>query len=199
MSSRAYAESEHTYVENCTITFINDIYETNLTYTSNYWYNISIEISTSEFKLGLNYVYIKFTRTNYTTVTFSFQILVKQINIEVDIIDFEDIESSLEIIIFPTVLEKYRENVLEDKIVKIKGKLDKKEDQVKMLANEIEELKKDDQKKEELKKDEQKIDMQKLAGNEFRKEKDSEGLLETLGALEKAKEVEARTNKNSIT
>ena len=90
LSSRAYAESEHTYVANCTITFINDIYETNLTYTSNYWYNLSIEISTSEFKLGINYVYIKFTRTNYTTVTFSFQILVKQINIDVEIIDFEE-------------------------------------------------------------------------------------------------------------
>jgi len=58
-------------------------------------------------------------------------------------VDFEDIESNLEVIIFPNVLEKYRENIAEDRIVRIKGKLDKKEDQIKLLANEITELQKD--------------------------------------------------------
>ena len=59
-------------------------------------------------------------------------------------IDFEDIENSLEVIVFPTVLEKYRSLVGEDRIIKIKGKLDKKEDQIKLLANELIELVKDD-------------------------------------------------------
>jgi len=59
-------------------------------------------------------------------------------------VDLEDIEGSLEIIVFPNVLEKYREFIAEDQIVKMKGKLDKKEDQVKLLANEISQLKKDE-------------------------------------------------------
>jgi len=60
-------------------------------------------------------------------------------------VDFEDIESSLEIVVFPNVMEKYREYIVEDRIVKIKGKLDKKEDQIKLLANEIKELHKDEE------------------------------------------------------
>ncbi|MCK5567436.1 MAG: hypothetical protein KAI62_05945, partial [Actinomycetia bacterium] len=59
-------------------------------------------------------------------------------------VDFEDIENSLEVIVFPTVLEKYRGLVRDDRIIKIKGKLDKKEDQIKLLANELTELIKDD-------------------------------------------------------
>jgi hypothetical protein len=90
LSSRAYAEGELIYLANCTITFINNIYEKNLTKTVNYWYNTSIEISTSDFNLGNNYVYVRFTRTNYSAVTFSFQILVKQISIDVDFVDIED-------------------------------------------------------------------------------------------------------------
>ena len=61
-------------------------------------------------------------------------------------IDFEDIENNLEVIVFPTVLEKYREFIVEDRIIKMKGKIDKKEDQIKLLANEFSELKKDDSK-----------------------------------------------------
>jgi len=57
-------------------------------------------------------------------------------------VNLEDISESLEVIIFPSVLGKYREIIAEDKIVKVKGKLDKKEDQLKIIANEIEELEK---------------------------------------------------------
>jgi len=65
----------------------------------------------------------------------------------------EDISGSVEVIVFPSVLDKYREVISEEKIVKIKGKLDKKEDQIKIIANEIEELKKNkriDKNQEEL-------------------------------------------------
>lgn len=59
-------------------------------------------------------------------------------------INVEDIENNLEVIVFPTVLEKYREFIVEDRIIKMRGKIDKKEDQIKLLANEFSELKKDD-------------------------------------------------------
>ncbi len=57
--------------------------------------------------------------------------------------DLEDVTDSIEVIVFPSILTRYREIVSEDKIVKIKGKLDKKEDQLKIIANEFEELEKD--------------------------------------------------------
>ncbi|HEY4696157.1 MAG TPA: DNA polymerase III subunit alpha [Candidatus Hydromicrobium sp.] len=58
-------------------------------------------------------------------------------------LDLEDIGENVEVIVFPSVLVKYRGIIAEDKIVKVKGKLDKKEDQLKIIANEIEELDKD--------------------------------------------------------
>lgn len=57
-------------------------------------------------------------------------------------LSLEDLSDSLEIIVFPTILEKYKEFLVEDKIVKVKGRLDRKEDQIKLIANEIESLKK---------------------------------------------------------
>ncbi len=58
-------------------------------------------------------------------------------------VDFEDIEGSVEVIVFPNVLEKCRDSIAVDRIVNIKGKLDKKEDQIKIISNEIIELEKD--------------------------------------------------------
>jgi len=57
--------------------------------------------------------------------------------------DLEDITNSIEVIVFPSIFEKFKGIIFEDKIVSIKGKLDKKEDQLKVIANEFDELKKD--------------------------------------------------------
>ncbi len=57
-------------------------------------------------------------------------------------ITLEDIDESIEIIVFPAVLEKYKEFLIIDNIVKVKGKLDKKEDQFKIIAKEIAKLEK---------------------------------------------------------
>ena len=89
LSCRAYAEAEQLYLPNCSIIFINGYYEQNLTECVNYWYNDSIVISTAHFELGINYVYIKFIRANYSTTTFSFQIQVQQIKIDLETIDFD--------------------------------------------------------------------------------------------------------------
>ncbi len=53
----------------------------------------------------------------------------------------EDLTDNIEVIVFPTVLEKYKEVLEENKIIKIKGRLDKKEDQVKLIAIDIEDVK----------------------------------------------------------
>jgi DNA polymerase-3 subunit alpha len=57
-------------------------------------------------------------------------------------LELEDIGDSTEVIVFPKVLEKHREIIAEVRIVEVIGRLDKKEDQLKIIANEIKELKK---------------------------------------------------------
>ncbi|OQA21901.1 MAG: DNA polymerase III subunit alpha [Actinobacteria bacterium ADurb.Bin346] len=58
-------------------------------------------------------------------------------------ITLEDLSESIEVIIFPTVLEKHRAILEADKIIKVRGKLDRKEDQIKIIANEVEDIKGD--------------------------------------------------------
>lgn len=90
LSCRACAALEQIYLSGGTITFINEQYEQSLVKYDNSWFSTSILISTSTFSLGINYVYIKFQQDNYTTTTFSFQILVNQIEFDVQTIDFQD-------------------------------------------------------------------------------------------------------------
>ncbi len=90
ISCRAFAEYDGTYLSEGTVKFILDIYEINLTEYNNFWYNGTIIISTDQFSLGINYVYVRFELSNYTTTAFSFQILVNQIELNVQPIDFTD-------------------------------------------------------------------------------------------------------------
>jgi len=90
LSCRAYAALEQIYLSGGAITFINEQYEQSLVKYDNSWFSTSIPISTSTFSLGINYVYIEFQQDNYTTTTFSFQILVNQIEFDVQTIDFQD-------------------------------------------------------------------------------------------------------------
>ncbi|MDP1809156.1 MAG: DNA polymerase III subunit alpha [Actinomycetota bacterium] len=53
----------------------------------------------------------------------------------------EDLEGSIEVVVFPSILQKCRAIIAEDAIVKIKGRLDVKEDEVKLIAQEITPLK----------------------------------------------------------
>ena len=57
-------------------------------------------------------------------------------------VELGDMAANMEVIIFPSLFQKHRELLEEDKIVMIKGRVDKKEDQVKLIAMEIIELKK---------------------------------------------------------
>ena len=49
----------------------------------------------------------------------------------------EDLEGSVEVVVFPTVYQKYRELLEEDKALRIKGRLDLKENERKIIAQEI--------------------------------------------------------------
>jgi DNA polymerase-3 subunit alpha len=68
-------------------------------------------------------------------------------------VELEDVSDSVEVITFPSIFSKFREIIEEDKVVKIKGRLDKKEDQIKIIAAEFEEMEKDrkpDESQEEI-------------------------------------------------
>lgn len=52
----------------------------------------------------------------------------------------EDLEASVEVIIFPNLYSKLREGAIEDKIVTVKGRVDSREDEAKLLAIEINEI-----------------------------------------------------------
>ncbi len=53
-------------------------------------------------------------------------------------INLEDLVGTVEVVIFPNVYEKYQHNILEDKVVIIKGKLNFKEDEMpKLLADSV--------------------------------------------------------------
>jgi DNA polymerase III subunit alpha len=49
----------------------------------------------------------------------------------------EDLEGSMEVVVFPTVLEKHRALIAEDTAVRIKGRLDVKEGEVKLIAQAV--------------------------------------------------------------
>lgn len=55
-------------------------------------------------------------------------------------VSLEDLTGSVEIVVFPKILEKFRELIVEDCIVKVRGRLDRKEDEVKVIAQEFEAL-----------------------------------------------------------
>ncbi|TFG25621.1 MAG: hypothetical protein EU533_00895 [Promethearchaeota archaeon] len=88
ISCSAFAEIEEKYLSGGTINLIIDSDEINLPEYPGFWYNGTFSISSDLFSLGINYVYLKFEHVNYTTTTFSIQIQVNQIEIEIHTIDF---------------------------------------------------------------------------------------------------------------
>lgn len=55
-------------------------------------------------------------------------------------ISIEDLEGSVEVIVFPSIYQRYVDILVEDRLVRIKGRLDIKEDEVKVIAQEIQDL-----------------------------------------------------------
>ncbi len=90
ISAQSYATSEKFYLADGLMTFVTGDYEKNCTNYEGYWYNTSISCSYNIFSLGVNYVYLRFQKENYSTTIFSFQILINQVEIQVKYIGFED-------------------------------------------------------------------------------------------------------------
>ena len=93
ISCRAFADIEGVFLSGGSITFINGEYEEELLETIDNWFNQTILISTSHFNLGPNYVYLRFQQNNYTTTIFAIQIIVNQVQINVETLNFDGIVS----------------------------------------------------------------------------------------------------------
>jgi len=98
ISARVYALGDDDYVSGGLFTFVSDNFQSNLTESPTTYFNISINLDISDFKEGINYVYINFQKANYTSKTFSFQLYVhkRQANMSV-VIDSESISEDFQI------------------------------------------------------------------------------------------------------
>jgi len=59
-------------------------------------------------------------------------------------VTLEDLEGSVEVIVFPSTYQQYRELIAEDRAVLVKGRVDIKEDNIKVIAQEIKGLSADE-------------------------------------------------------
>ena len=95
LSIRALANVEKIFLDGGSVTFVIGSYNQDFIQNANYWYNTSVICDPSNFDLGINSVYVRYLHPNYTSSTFYFQILVNQIEMNVNTIDFQDsIESN---------------------------------------------------------------------------------------------------------
>ncbi|TKJ19702.1 MAG: hypothetical protein CEE43_14710 [Promethearchaeota archaeon Loki_b32] len=90
ISARAISNIDQDYISGGVITFICGTYQKVLAEKPNFWFNTTILLSPENFSLGINLVYLKFEHSNYRTSTFSFQLIIDQIEINIDPISFED-------------------------------------------------------------------------------------------------------------
>ena len=90
LSIRALANVEKVFLDGGSAIIVIGSYNQDFIQTANYWYNTSVTCDLSNFDLGINSVYVRFLHPNYTSSTFYFQILVKQIEMNVNTIDFQD-------------------------------------------------------------------------------------------------------------
>jgi len=90
LSIRALANAEKLFLDGGSVIFTIGSYNQDFIQNANYWYNTSIICDPSNFDLGINSVYVRFLHPNYTSSTFYFQILVNQIEMNVNTIDFQD-------------------------------------------------------------------------------------------------------------
>ncbi len=90
ISIRAFATIDEVYLPGGNVTWNSDGYNKEIIEGSNSWFNYTIALSPDNFSIGLNYVYLRFQKEDYSTTLFSFQLLIDQIDLQVDSIDFED-------------------------------------------------------------------------------------------------------------
>ncbi|MBY9020889.1 MAG: hypothetical protein KGD67_07515, partial [Candidatus Lokiarchaeota archaeon] len=90
LSIRALANVEKIFLDGGSAIFAFGSYSQDFIPNANHWYNTSAICDPINFDLGINSVYVRFLHPNYSSSTFYFQILVNQIEMNVNTIDFQD-------------------------------------------------------------------------------------------------------------
>jgi len=83
------------YLSGGTVSLSSNSYINYFTEEADFWYNTSIICNPDDFEIGINYVLIRFLHDNYSSATFSFQLLINQIEINTETVDFEDTKEVL--------------------------------------------------------------------------------------------------------
>ncbi len=97
LALRSYAYIDEAYLSGASVKFVSQQYEMVMAETSDTWYTGTLKITRSHFSQGANNAILQFEMMNYTTSTFSFQILVREqeLNISVLVNSQEISENSL--------------------------------------------------------------------------------------------------------
>ncbi|MEJ2277359.1 MAG: hypothetical protein P8Y70_06370 [Candidatus Lokiarchaeota archaeon] len=84
-SVRALGNIDNAYLSGGNVTFISNNYVTSFNESPSTVYNASFFINQANFRTGVNNVYIKFQKSNYTTEIYSFQLSIyeQDVNLEV--------------------------------------------------------------------------------------------------------------------
>ncbi|MFW9866701.1 MAG: hypothetical protein ACFFEN_11450 [Candidatus Thorarchaeota archaeon] len=90
ISVRAISILEQESLTGGVISCIGELFTKNLTEYVNHWFNATILCSSDNFSLGINIIYLQFEHPNYRTATFGFQLLINQVKIKVNPLNFED-------------------------------------------------------------------------------------------------------------
>ncbi|MHA1486729.1 MAG: hypothetical protein ACTSSC_06110, partial [Promethearchaeota archaeon] len=85
ISARAYGEIDLNYIDEASISWNSESYITNFIEYGANWYNLSLIFSATNFSSGINTVSIKFEKQNYTTTYFSFQLLVREQSVQLNV------------------------------------------------------------------------------------------------------------------
>jgi len=84
ISAKAYGNIDLNYIGEAYISWSSDSYAKNFIEYGANWYNLSLTLSSTNFSSGINTVSIKFEKQNYTTIYFSFQLLVREQSIQLN-------------------------------------------------------------------------------------------------------------------
>jgi len=85
ISARAYGNIDLNYVNDAFVSWKSDSYAMNFIEYGANWYNMSLTFSATNFSSGINTVSIKFEKQNYTTTYFSFQLLVREQSVQLNV------------------------------------------------------------------------------------------------------------------
>lgn len=85
ISAKAYGNIDLNYIDEAYFSWNSESYATNFIEYGTNWYNLSLTLSATNFSSGINTVSIKFEKQNYTTTYFSFQLLVREQSVQLNV------------------------------------------------------------------------------------------------------------------